>query len=95
MYNFIGVIGYGFCIICLLILLLQIYVQFFTNWMKYKTISVKILRGEYAGFEGNIVSIPWMGNWWNTFPEINISTVEDDGLHIVWIKVPIWWCERI
>lgn len=57
------------------------------GWRANRTMSrrVMIKSGAYAGKHGNIVSVPWIGNGYNTKAQVNVP------LENQIVVVPMWY----
>lgn len=66
----------------------------FLGWKKYCTNpkSVKIVSGSYSGRSGNLVSMSWLGNGYNTRATVNVprDTLDEAGQSREWVKVWSW-----
>jgi hypothetical protein len=62
--------------------------------MSWRPYPVRIVTGPHSGLAGYVVSVPWLGNLWNTRMEVNVPAGGQDGTRRAWVKVWRWQVEQ-
>jgi hypothetical protein len=66
-----------------ILLAIELYAEF-AGWKLPPSGERRVISGEHTGLSGRVVSLPWIGNWYNSRVCLNVPG-KDDRRDWIWV----------